>query len=113
MLVSSNSMNVAKVTVMAMIQGLTAGLAACTVLNGPISTWVATCGSSLFTPYTLQLKRCVHCTQRRKIKNLFELPRYRGNHFILHPLRIFPRITLPCSNQRTSQSVDGHADDLG
>src|SRR5215510_8990869 len=104
MLVSSNSMKVAIVTVMAMSQGLIAGLA---VLSAATSGLVRTCvatfllpvnavGDDLFirfanvcpaardprllrSPYPRLyierlrrkhswIKRCVHCTQRRKIK---------------------------------------------
>src|SRR5262249_23534878 len=46
-------------------------------------------------------------------KGLFELPGYRGNGFVLHPLRVLPGIALRGGNERAGEPMDGHADDLG
>src|SRR5215831_1529421 len=115
MLVSSNSMNVAKVTVMAMSQGLTIGLAADGAtgrLNGSEMTCVPNAAPRIHRKQLSQ-DRCVHCTQRLKNETLFEGAGDCGDDLVLHSLRILPGIGLAGGNEGTGQSMNGYADDLG
>src|SRR5579871_1734194 len=116
MLVSSNSIKVASVTVIATSHGFTAGLLTVCVPAAEMGkACVLTADRVLLLKECLRcklprLKRCVRCTQGLKIKTLFELPGYRGDYLFFHALWIFPRIALAGGDQRAGQPVNSHAD---
>ena len=100
MLVSSNSMKVARVTVMAMSQGLIAGLAtvgAADVLNDPESACVPTDQLLVYAVNWPPLRDAYAVYIDAKIY-LFELPGNRFDDYFFHALGFFPRIALAGGN---------------
>src|SRR5215472_9673917 len=117
MLVSNNSMNVARVTVIAMNQGLMAARSTRGKESDPdigsATAWVLMfLIPFLRTPYTYKGNGCLQRIHGCKNKNLFELPGYGGDHFPLEPFRINQRADAMTVNEDRNKPVDAYANRL-
>src|SRR6478736_2594033 len=96
MLVSSSSMKVARVTVMATSQGFTAGLATASaeVLSGLDKACVLTDQLPCIRRKPALFKDAYTVHSDAKKYNLFEFPGCHGDGLVFHALGIFPWIAL-------------------
>src|SRR5690242_4105700 len=115
MLVSSSSMKVARVTVIATSQGFTAGLAtvsAAVVPSGLDKACVLTDQLPCIRRKPALLRDAYAVYNDAKKYNLFELPGCHSDGLVLHALGIFPGIALAGCDEQAGQTVHDYAKDL-